>query len=104
MEEKIGKVKYPELSTRKNIIIMADEAHRSEYGIMAQNLSRALPNALLVGFTATPIELDDRSTSDTFGDPIGTYTQKESVRDGTTVEIVYDGRLEEQHILSLIQP
>jgi type I restriction enzyme, R subunit len=99
-EEKIGKVKYPELSTRKNIIIMADEAHRSEYGIMAQNLSRALPNALLVGFTATPIELDDRSTSDTFGDPIGTYTQKESVRDGTTVEIVYDGRLEEQHILN----
>jgi type I restriction enzyme, R subunit len=99
-EEKEGKVKYPLLSDRKNIVIIADEAHRSEYGRMAQNLGRALPNALLVGFTATPIEIGDRSTSDTFGDPIGTYTQRESVRDGTTVEIDYEGRLDEQHILN----
>ncbi len=99
-KEKEGKVKYPELSTRKNIIIIADEAHRSEYGKMAQNLGRALPNALKVGFTATPIEAEDRSTTDVFGDPIAIYTQRESVRDGTTVEINYEGRLLPQHILN----
>lgn len=99
-EEKEGKAKYPVLSERKNIVIIADEAHRSQYQKMAQNLKRALPNALRVGFTATPIDLEDRSTVDEFGEPISTYTQSQSVKDGTTVAIKYEGRLLHQHILN----
>jgi type I restriction enzyme, R subunit len=99
-EEKIGKVKYPILSERRNIILMVDEAHRSHYRKMAQNLRRALPNALRVGFTATPIETEDRVTADEFGEPISTYTQSQSVKDGTTVAIKYEGRLLPQHILN----
>jgi len=67
---------------------------------MAQNLKRALPNALKVGFTATPIDLEDRSTVDVFGPILTRYTQPESVRDGTTVKIVYEGRLVKQHLLN----
>ena len=99
-EEKEGKAKYPILSNRRNIVIIADEAHRSEYGKIAQNLKRALPNAMRVGFTATPIDKEDRSTVDEFGEPISTYTQSQSVKDGTTVAIKYEGRLLPQHILN----
>ena len=99
-EEKEGKVRYPKLSDRRNIIIIADEAHRSQYKKMAINLKVALPNALKVGFTATPIELEDRSTTDVFGPVITRYTQSESVKDGTTVEITYEGRLLPQHLLN----
>jgi len=99
-EEREGKVRYPKLSDRRNIVIIADEAHRSQYKKMAINLKVALPNALKVGFTATPIELEDRSTTDVFGPVITRYTQSESVKDGTTVEIGYEGRLLPQHLLN----
>jgi type I restriction enzyme R subunit len=97
------KAKYPVLSTRNNIILICDEAHRSQYRKIAQNLERAFPNALRVGFTATPIEEADRVTANTFGPIISTYTQSQSVKDGTTVEIQYDGRLLGQHIIKNIQ-
>lgn len=97
------KAKYPVLSTRNNIILICDEAHRSQYRKIAQNLGRAFPNALRVGFTATPLEEADRDTPDTFGPIISTYTQSQSVKDGTTVEIQYEGRLLGQHIIKNIQ-
>ena len=99
-EEKAGRVKYPQISDRRNIVIIADEAHRSQYKRMAQNLQIALPNALRIGFTGTPIELEDRSTTDVFGPVISSYKIPDAVRDKTTVEIAYDGRLVNLHLLN----
>ena len=67
---------YPQLSDRRNIVVIADEAHRSHYGFIqgfARHMRNALPNASFIGFTATPIESDDRSTPAVFGDYIDVY-------------------------------
>ncbi len=85
--------KYPLLSERKNIIVIADEAHRSQYRLLAGNVRDALPNASFIGFTGTPIELEDRSTRVTFGDYISVYMMRQSREDGNTVPIYYEGRL-----------
>ncbi len=82
----------PVLSDRDNIIVMADEAHRSQYASFAANLQEALPNALRIGFTGTPIEKGDRSTRLAFGDYISTYTISRAVEDGATVPIYYESR------------
>ena len=99
-EEKEGRIKYPKISDRRNIIIIADEAHRSQYRKIAQNLQIALPNALRLGFTGTPIEMEDRSITDVFGSVISTYKIPEAVRDKTTVEIAYEGRRIDLHLLN----
>ncbi len=85
--------KYPLLSERKNIIVIADEAHRSQYQKLAGNVRQALPKASFIGFTGTPIELEDRSTRVTFGDYISVYKIRRSQEDGNTVPIYYEGRL-----------
>jgi type I restriction enzyme R subunit len=87
---------YPELSTRRNIVVIADEAHRSQYDFIdgfARHMHDALPNASFIGFTGTPIERDDRSTPAVFGDYIDTYDILRAVEDGATVPIYYEGRL-----------
>ncbi len=87
---------YPELSTRQNIVVIADEAHRSQYDFIdgfARHLHDALPNASFIGFTGTPIERDDRSTPAVFGDYIDKYDILRAVEDGATVPIFYEGRL-----------
>ncbi|MFH1467840.1 MAG: type I restriction endonuclease subunit R [Pseudomonadota bacterium] len=98
---------FPALSRRRNIVVIVDEAHRTQYGFetridattgqvtagLAQNLRNALPNASFIGFTGTPIEFDDRSTPAVFGDYIDTYTIRQSVEDGATVPIFYEARL-----------
>jgi len=87
---------YPLLSDRSNIVVIADEAHRSHYDFMngfAKHLRSALPNALFIGFTATPIELKDKSTRAIFGDTIDTYDIHQSIEDGATVPIYYEARL-----------
>jgi len=99
-EEREGKVRYPKISDRRNIIIIADEAHRSQYKKLARNLSTALPNAIKVGFTGTPIELADRSTTDVFGPIISAYTIPDSRIDETTVKISYEGHLDNLHLLN----
>ena len=92
--------RYPVISERRNIIIIADEAHRSQYKKMAQNLQRALPNALKIGFTGTPIEKEDRSTTHVFGNIISSYKISDAIRDNATVEISCQRRQVQLHLLN----
>jgi len=101
--------KYPILTERDNIIVIADEAHRSQYGFSAKILDKkdkalitygyakylrdALPNALFIGFTGTPIEKSDRSTPAVFGKYVDVYDIEQAVEDGATVRIYYESRL-----------
>ena len=89
---------HPELSNNKNIIVFADEAHRTNYGNLALNLRTAIPNALFVAFTGTPIDKKDKSTKRVFGSYIDKYLPKQAVADGATVEIKYQPRLERVHV------
>ena len=87
---------YPMLSARRNIVVIADEAHRSQYDFIdgfARHMHDALPNASFIGFTGTPIEKDDRSTPAVFGDYIDRYDILRAVEDGATVPIYYESRL-----------
>lgn len=88
--------KYPLLSDRRNIIVIADEAHRSQYDFIdgfARNIRDAVPNASFIGFTGTPIEKADRSTPAVFGDYIDVYDIEQAVKDGATVKLYYESRL-----------
>jgi|AntDeeMinimDraft_6_1070357.scaffolds.fasta_scaffold01323_1 type I restriction enzyme R subunit len=86
-------VEYPVVNDRDNVIVVADEAHRTQYKSLATNVRDGLPNASYIGFTATPIEKEDRSTTNTFGGYISQYTIKESEKDESTVPIYYESRL-----------
>jgi len=88
--------RFPLLSDRENIIVIADEAHRSHYGFIegfARHLRDALPKATFVGFTGTPVEFGDRNTRAVFGDYIDIYDVLQAVEDGATVPIYYESRL-----------
>ena len=87
---------HPSLSHRRNIVVIADEAHRSQYDFIdgfARHMRDALPKASFVGFTGTPIELQDANTRAVFGDYISVYDIQRSVEDGATVPIYYESRL-----------
>ena len=102
-----GTSDYPRISDRRNIIVIADEAHRSQYGFraridrktgelaygFAKYLRDALPNASFIGFTGTPIEKDDVNTPAVFGDYVHVYDISRAVEDGATVPIYYESRL-----------
>ena len=84
------------LSDRRNIVVIADEAHRSQYDFMdgfAKHMRDALPNASFIGFTGTPIENTDKNTQAVFGDYIDVYDIQQAVEDGATVRIFYENRL-----------
>lgn len=103
----MGESVYPILSERSNIVVIADEAHRSQYGFTAKMdtasgvikygnakyLHDALPKASFIGFTGTPVSLEDRDTRAVFGDYIDIYDIEQAVRDGATVPIYYESRL-----------
>ncbi|HNF87025.1 MAG TPA: HsdR family type I site-specific deoxyribonuclease, partial [bacterium] len=113
-------LKFPLLSERKNIVVIADEAHRTQYGFEAKTKERkdkegntlgteitygfakhmrdALPNATFIGFTGTPVELTDRNTKTIFGDYIDVYDISQAVLDGATVRIYYESRLVKVHL------
>ena len=110
-----GQTVYDLLSERKNIIVVADEAHRSHYGFKAKHiedknggirttygfakyLRDALPKASFIGFTATPIEKEDLSTPAVFGNYIDIYDIEQSIEDGATVKIYYESRLAKIHL------
>ena len=90
-------LRHPILSERQNLIVMADEAHRTQYGFhdggYAQNLRRALPNASFLGFTGTPVDGKDADTEQVFGKTIHTYDIKQAVEDGATVPIYYEPKM-----------
>ncbi|PTM60084.1 type I restriction endonuclease subunit R [Phreatobacter oligotrophus] len=102
-----GEATFPVLTERRNVVVIADEAHRSQYGFrarleretgtmvygFAKHLRDALPNASFIGFTGTPIESDDVSTPAVFGDYIDIYDISRAVEDGATVPIYYESRL-----------
>ena len=79
---------FPQLNDSPNILVMTDEAHRSQYKLLGANLDRAIPNAAKIGYTGTPIEKTER----VFGDYIDKYTMRQSIDDGVTLEIIYEGR------------
>ncbi|MDA7984073.1 MAG: type I restriction endonuclease subunit R, partial [Alphaproteobacteria bacterium] len=98
---------HPMLTDRRNVVVIADEAHRSQYGFnaridrttgeigygFAKYLRDALPNASFIGFTGTPVEKDNASTRNVFGDDIDVYDISRAVEDGATVPIFYESRL-----------
>lgn len=86
------------LSTESNVFILVDESHRTQYKGLATNMRTALPNACYLGFTGTPIDKKDKSTTRTFGTYIDTYTIQQSVDDGATVPILYESRMPDLHI------
>ncbi len=104
-----GEEKVPPLSTRRNVVVIADEAHRSQYGFrsrmvagegggqlvagFAQHMRDALPGASFIGFTGTPVEQTDRNTKAVFGEYISIYDIQRAVADGATVPIYYESRL-----------
>jgi len=95
-ERKRVSIKFPKLSDRRNIVVIADEAHRSQYDFIdgfARNMRDALPNATFLGFTGTPIEKSDANTRAVFGEYVDVYDIKRAVDDGATVPIYYESRL-----------
>lgn len=115
-----GESAFPLLSERSNIVVIADEAHRTQYGFeaktkyrtdeegnaigseisygFAKHMRDALPNATFIGFTGTPVELTDRNTKTVFGDYIDVYDISQAVLDGATVRIYYESRLAKIHL------
>ena len=95
-DEKEAGTGFPTLSQRVNIVVMVDEAHRSNYDFVdgfARHLRDGLPNATYIGFTGTPIESRDKSTRQVFGDYIDVYDLTQAVADGATVKVYYEPRL-----------
>jgi type I restriction enzyme R subunit len=86
---------YPVLSERSDIIVITDEAHRSQYDILAANMRQALPNAAFLGFTGTPlIAGEEERTREVFGDYVSVYDFAQSIVDGATVPLYYESRLQ----------
>lgn len=87
---------FPLLSERSNIVVVADEAHRSQYDFIdgfARHMRDALPNASFIGFTGTPVDAADKNTRSVFGDYVSVYDIQRAVEDGATVPIYYESRL-----------
>ena len=96
-----GEIEHPVLSTRSNIIVIADEAHRSQYGFLkgfARYLAEALPNARRIGFTGTPVSFEGADTVEVFGNVIHSYDIRQSQEDHATVPIFYEPRQVKLHL------
>jgi len=90
-----GGERYPKLSDRSDVIVMTDEAHRSQYDVLAMNMRHALPNAAFIGFTATPLIVGEEKTREVFGDYVSIYGFKQSTDDHATVPLYYENRIPE---------
>lgn len=90
---------FEEISNRSDIIVITDEAHRSQYNVLAMNMRKALPNASFLAFTGTPL-MGDEKTKEVFGDYVSRYDFKQSVEDGATVKLFYENRIPELQIVN----
>lgn len=102
-----GEDQHPLLSDRRNIVVIADEAHRSQYDFIdgfARHMREALPNASFIGFTGTPIELTDKNTRAVFGNYVSIYDIQRAVKDGATVPIYYESRLAKLELNETARP
>lgn len=86
---------YPKLSDRSDIIVVTDEAHRTQYDTLAQNMRNALLDAAFIGFTGTPLMIQEEKTRQVFGDYVSIYNFRQSVEDGATVPLYYENRIPE---------
>src|SRR5712692_5212191 len=91
---------YPKLSDRSDIIVITDEAHRTQYDILALNMRNAPPNAAFIGFTGTPLMAGEEKTRQVFGDYVSVYNFAQSVADGTTVPLYYENRIPELQLIN----
>jgi len=87
--------RYPKLSDRSDIVVITDEAHRTQYDVLAMNMRNALPNAAFIGFTATPLIASEEKTRAVFGDYVSVYNFRQSVQDRATVPLYYENRIPE---------
>ena len=83
---------FPKLSDRSDVIVITDEAHRSQYDVFALNMRNALPNAAFIGFTGTPLMAGEERTKEVFGDYVSIYNFSQSIEDGATVPLYYENR------------
>lgn len=90
-QENADDFEFPVLNESDKIIVLADEAHRTQYGTLGAAINTALPNAPRIAFTGTPL-IKSQKTTNTFGSYIDTYTIEQAVKDGATVQILYEGR------------
>lgn len=100
LDKKKDEKRYPLLSDRDDIIVLVDEAHRTEYANLAENMREGLPNASFVAFTGTPLLGSKRLTNQWFGDYVSIYDFKQSVDDGSTVPLYYSRRVPEVGIMN----
>ena len=91
---------YPALTQRNDIIVMTDEAHRSQYDVLALNMRNALPKAAFIGFTGTPLMTGEERTKQVFGDYVSIYNFRQSVEDGATVPLYYENRIPELQLVN----
>ena len=97
----IHKFRVPELVSKRNdIIVITDEAHRSQYDTLALNMRTALPNAAFLAFTGTPLIIGEEKTRQVFGDYISVYDFQQSVEDGSTVRLYYENRIPELQLIN----
>lgn len=96
-----GEREMPVLSDRSDIIVITDEAHRSQYDTLALNMRRALPNALMMGFTGTPlIAGEEQATREQFGEYVSIYNFRDAIEDGATVPLYYENRIPELQLVN----
>ncbi len=91
---------HPKLSDRSDVIVMTDEAHRTQYDILARNMRSALPKAAFIGFTATPLIAAEEKTREVFGDYVSIYDYQQSVEDHATVPLYYENRIPELQLIN----
>ncbi|KYJ87675.1 type I restriction endonuclease subunit R [Sulfurovum riftiae] len=93
-----GEVEYPVLSERDDIIVITDEAHRSQYDTLAMNMRKALPNAAFIAFTGTPLLVGEEKTKEVFGDYVSVYNFSDAIEDNSTLPLYYENRVPEVNL------
>ena len=95
-----GETTMPVLSDRSDVIVITDEAHRSQYDTLALNMRQALPNAAFMGFTGTPLIAGEELTRQQFGDYVSIYNFRDAIEDGATVPLYYENRIPELQLVN----